>query len=350
MDISTREKLRYVCQDDSISITGRTRIAKKLCCDYDLVLPEDWSWAWDIKEKAEGSRDILGTLPKRISRWAWNNYRCKISKEHASVIGNIGSTYRGKKSGFGFSFTDKIDWEAGDFGDDGSCFWSCHSSAKDIITDHGGGAIKFYETTNGSTDWLRGIARAWFLPHGTCGDFMVFNGYGYTTLEISQAVSACLGYNHESICLSNFGDPDGRLWINNGAAYLIGPSIKRKEYEKNKDNLRHVDLELKDIRYRCQNCAHSSVSDDTFTPISPGTTDPGTEYYCKTCMDKYYTKCKECKTVFYKKDTAGPLCDVCRPRTKGLVAPSVCGRSFLAAREPINAELNHGGVLQYRCD
>ncbi len=318
MDISTKKKLSYSYERDEISLTGRIRIKKKLDDVYGLTLPWNWSWAWNIKKRKEGSRDVIGTLPKRISRWAWNSYRCRISKEHVSEIGNVGSTYRSNRSGFGFSFTDTIDWNAGDFGDSGSCFWSCHKSAKDIIIDHGGGAIKFYETSDGVTNWLKGIARVWFLPYGDCGDFMVFNGYGYTTLEISQAVSSCLNYNYESICLSNFNDSNGVLWINNGAAYLIGPSIEMKDYEEDREKLRSVNLELEDIRYRCRNCNSSSISNDSFTPAHADSTSPRSGHFCKKCMIRYYAKCKECKTVFARgiEPRVGFLCCECKGKKK----------------------------------
>ena len=141
-----------------------------------------------------------------------------MTPDQLTTIGNLGSQHCPKTETYEFDIVARIDWEAGDFGDDGSCYWLCRAIAKDMITDNGGGAVRFFNP--GTQD---GIARAWVVPRED-GCILVFNGYGLDTLPIVRILAT--HFNHayyRQVSLCNNGTHDNALWINGGKGFLIGP-------------------------------------------------------------------------------------------------------------------------------
>jgi len=249
----------------------------------DISLPNDWQWVWQVGGKGE----YVGTLPKRIGKYA---HKCKhkLLPEALSYIGNLGMQHCEKTETYDFEFVDKFDWNAGDFGDQGSCFWSCHKSAKDILLDNGAGAICFYHPETND-----GYARAWIVPLSDSAKnkcFIVFNGYGIDTLPIARILATYLGHAYyQKIGLTNKGGHDGDLYINGGRGYLIGPQDIVKESHS-------IDLDWDEPNgLRCEKCG-DRVDEDDCCLLPDGDTA------CETCYRNKVSFCQTCQEDCWRED------------------------------------------------
>jgi len=311
MKIELGEKYIYEMTCSGVSLEGRDEIDKLLRENRLPRIPKNFNWAWKLTKGK-----YVGTFPKRISKLFQEKYHRKIYPIMLELIGNIAKSHLHKPTTYALDFTDRFDWEAGDFGDHGSCFWSCHKSAKDIIVDHGGMAVRFYhvkEYLSGifTPDWKAGMARAWILPakHSVGSkrydDYakIIFNGYGLDTLQIAKILARFLGKNYRRVEFSNCDKASGDLWINGGTGYLLGklevvsgPSV--------------IAMELKDIRVRCCQC-EKGIKDGEQV-ISPDNRD-----ICRNCHKKYVIVCGKCKKECWKSGVLTrpgrdkPICGEC---------------------------------------
>jgi hypothetical protein len=155
-------------------------------------LPDDWDWIWLLE-----TGDYKGTFPKRVRNYYYKVHRLKCPDTFIQEIGNLARAHSSDGLTYTFDFTDQIDWEAGDFADDSSCYWNDRAGAKQMIEDNGGWAVRFFEDVDG-------IARAWVAPiHDDM--YIVFNGYGFTTLQIARVLATWLNVSYKKIRLTNQG-------------------------------------------------------------------------------------------------------------------------------------------------
>lgn len=259
-------------------------------------LPFDWCWDWRVGGKGE----YVGTLPKRIGKFYYQKHGTKLTPDQLTVIGNLGAQHSNRDETYHFDIVDRIDWEAGDFGDRGSCFWSCHASAKDMILDNGGGAVRFFY----QDDSDRGLARAWVATRPD-GCLLVFNGYGMETLPIVRILAAHFDHSYyRKVDLKNYGSSDGNLWINNGTGYLIGPQAVVTTIDA-------IDLGWEELETcRCANCEESINEDDHYH--SPDGAD-----YCEECYHNRVFYCDTCNEDCWTDDARsapgddGMICESC---------------------------------------
>lgn len=266
-----------------------------------ILLPKGnttpWYWDWKVGGKGE----YVGTLPKRISKLVWQARGVKLTQEQLSKIGNIGSAHSGKHATYHFDVVNHAEWGRSDFGQpDDCCFWGCHASAKDMILDNGGGAIRFFSSK--SYNRLDGIARAWLVPWHDC--WIVFNGYGLETLAIARILAAHFGHTYyRKVALRNNGESAGDLWINGGTAYLVGPQESVLEWEK-------IDLKWEEIeKYTCVRCGESIDENDH-------SHSPDGEDFCNDCFEERCFYCRHCEEIFWSSGVHwGPneetLCEDC---------------------------------------
>ncbi len=178
---------------------------------YLQPLPNDWNWVWVVTRKA----DFVGTFAKRVSKYYHVAQGLKCPAEFIQEIGNIARSHSSDAMSYDFEFVARIDWEAGAFGDDGSCWWGEYEEARSLLIDNGGRAVRFYR--DGA-----GIGRAWMAPYNETL-YILFNGYGFvgdSTLVIARIVAEFLGLSYKRIELENH---NGLMFINNDTGYLIGP-------------------------------------------------------------------------------------------------------------------------------
>lgn len=249
--------------------------------DFLPDLPLTWQWVW----KVEGKGEYVGTFPKRLGKFYFQN-GIKCPPQFLSQIGNIAREHSAHLDLYTFEFTAKIDWQAGDFGDSGSCYWGGNAGAIAMIENNGGLAICFYAPPG------HGYARAWLAV--ISNDLqIVFNGYGFTgnsTLTAARVVAFHLGVSYKKIILENNGTDHGTLWINSRVGYAIG---KPETIE----DLRHFDLGWEDeYAYRCENCGDSVDEDYTYH----GADDLP---YCESCYCDLFDSCHHCGETHWNYET-----------------------------------------------
>ncbi len=305
---------------NGITQSGISAIAQLLHRQH-VVLPANWPWVWHVSGKGE----YVGTLPKRIGKYARKQGH-KLTPEVLSKVGNFGADHCEKSETYNFEFVDKIDWSAGDFGDEGSCFWSCHASAKDILLDNGAGAVCFYHKEfNATTEKRpeRGFARAWIIPQpDNC--FIVFNGYGIETLPIARILATYFDHAYyRKIDLDNRGCTDGNLWINGGTGYLVGPQNIVQEIAEvsldwgNPDRIlcEHCECEIDEVGHDhdpdgddlCDDCYSNRVfyceMCNVNCWIGDNYIDPDGDSICESCYNESIVRCILCEEDFWANDS-----------------------------------------------
>jgi len=199
----------------------------------------EWRWMAD-----------RGSLTRRISRWYNDQYSMNISPISLSAIGNIVRDEILKNQDYHIDFTSRFNWNDGDFGDSGSCFWSSNVRARDGMQQSGKFiAVRFFKRSDYGKNYpghltvspsrhmfyteenryaYSGYARAWickeFIPlkDKLYPVWILINGYGVATKQIASIVAAFHNQSVKPIYVTNNTNLHGGLYIN-GKGYLIGP-------------------------------------------------------------------------------------------------------------------------------
>jgi formylmethanofuran dehydrogenase subunit E len=258
--IVIREKIRFSMPSGSVDNIGQAEIRHLL----PEKLPSDWRWETRIGGKGE----FVGTLPKRIAKYFYQKNHTKLSSDLLGKIGSIMSAHTNSETEFIFDFTDTFDWSSGDFGDAGSCYWGCHSAAKDLLRDHGALAMRLYKDN-------KGYARAWLYPRNN--GFVVFNGYGHETIQIARILASYLGLSYRKITLENNGDSSGAIWINGANGFVV-------DSEENVNSIECFDMDIEDDLTRCTDCGRYT---DELTSV-------GGQDLCESCLSDRYFYCEDC--------------------------------------------------------
>lgn len=246
--------------------------------DYLPLIPQDWQWTWLVAGKGE----YVGTFPKRLSKFYFQEHAIKCPTSFVQELGNLARKHSSEQITFTFDFTDTFDWESGDFGDDNSCYFTDRRAALGMLAENDALAIRFYESE-------KGIGRAW-LARLSDSRYIVFNGYGIAgdaTLKIAQIMATWLGLGYKHISLENYGQTGGTLWINGGNGYLIGTSEQTAA-------MTNHDLQFDcDECYSCDHCGEEMSEDDSYST-------PDGESYCQSCFYEYYDYCAICDETFHR--------------------------------------------------
>jgi len=247
---------------------------------------EDSQWEWLIHKG-----EYAGTLPKRISAYTYKKSGFKLPPATLSEIGNIARRYTVGMNEYHFDFNTALDWQRGQFGDHGSCFWSERLGARDMIKDAGGYAIRFFREQN---DPDSGYARCWIIPHPTKSMIILFNIYGFNgnQIVVPRILSEFLGttYNGRSVQFRNNGDDSGELYINGGSCWLVGQDAP--------GHTDRIDLEIEDQesdRHRCCGCGEYFHEDD-------GRSNDDGDWYCYVCYNEHYGICNGCDMEYDNDD------------------------------------------------
>lgn len=260
-------------------------------------LPDDWQWVWTIQRGT-----YAGTMPKRVSSYYHKVHKLKCPPDFLREIGNIARQHSETNAAYNFEFVDHFDWQAGDYGDGGSCFWGSRESARDIMRENGGLAVRFYNPEG------KGIARAWVQP--IADDLhLVWNGYGFpgdATLTIARIVALHLNASYKRIEVRNNHVDSGVLYINGGRGFLIGaPDVldRYNSYDFHRDTSDH----------ECERCGHPLTDDDYYLT-------PDGEHYCEDCYYDNYDTCEFCsetrprEEITYLDSIRQYICEDCLDR------------------------------------
>ncbi len=233
-----------------------------------------------------------GTLPKRLSRYLYNNYKIKLTQKDLTEIGNIGRKHsqNEKLSGkYYFDVTHKIcTWERGAFGSWGSCYYSDNINAPKMLETNGALCLRFFTTTkkNAEHSYLYynkfySYGRAWLIPNTpNTNTYILFNGYGYELLEIIRIFSAWLGLSYRKINLYNNDSDCNELYINGGLGYIVG---LQKDLQ-----IDSYDLCFPEISSLCcVNCEEAVFASEAYN-------DDNNDYWCNDCYCQEHSECCIC--------------------------------------------------------
>lgn len=293
-------------------------------------LPFDWQWVWIVSKGV-----YAGTMAKRVASFYFKQFGIKSPTSFIEQIGNVARQHTNEGVTYEFDFTDVFDWEDGDFGDAGSCYWGDHDAAREMLADDGAFAIRFYNTED------EGIGRAWIVDRiAANGFYVVYNGYGISTsatLTTARVVALFLSLTYKRVVLRNNNATTAMLWINGGVGYLIGAIEAIAD-------VTWVDLEIAEI-FACHECGDRLSEDNSY--FSPdgnrlcgdchydlydtcyecdNTTDRDDMVYiegldrdvCSWCFQQYYTTCDKCEEDIHVNDSHriegedGHFCTDCR--------------------------------------
>lgn len=254
---------------------------------YLYPLPDDWNWQWVVKGRGE----YVGTFPKRVSKYYFKSHAVKCPNSFLQELGNLARQHSEDSAAYYFEVVDSLHWQAGDFGDNHSCFWGSRNSAREIMESNGGMALCFYDAEN------KGYARSW-LARLDDNLFVVFNGYGFKsnpTLTIARVFAQFTGLSYKKINLSNHGATSGTVWINSSIGYIIGSADKIADYHKH-DLQWHKQPGMTDDTIACSDCEDEINEDEIYH-------SPDGEPFCHDCFYDRYSYCHDCDEATHHDDT-----------------------------------------------
>lgn len=277
-------------------------------------LPDNWDWHWLVT-----TGDIVGKFSKRVRKYYYTHHGLKSPDAFITEIGNLARQHTVNQLTYYVEFTARFNWQAGDFGDRGSCYWGGYAGARTMLEDNGGMAVLFFSQDE------HGYGRAWFVDMD--GHYLLFNGYGFSansTHTIASVVAAFLGMTYKKIRLENRGTDSGVLYINGGIGYVVGP-IEIIE------TIENVDLWWYLVN-ACVSCGEGVIEDD----VHWGPDDQG---YCMQCFYDQFDVCAYCGGAHYNDDLYRVeddyLCEWCaeqRSRDCATCSQSFYSRNMIVVR------------------
>jgi len=255
---------------------------------HDIVLNEiydDHIWIladWDVNWSTFTAGG--GKFTKRLGKYIHAQTGKKLSPSARARIGQIVARYKTKT--VYYDVTSDLDWDAGDFGDAGSCFWSDRSSARLTMNDDSNFyAVRLYE----DSAYELGYGRCW-LQQIDESTFVIFNAYSEKNNihldDFARIVQDLTGASEARfVTVVNHGVSDGMLWVNGGRGILVGDNISDIDY---------VDLALNvEPMATCGLCGRAIYDSE-----EPFYQDPHGDQICGQCFCKYFAICKVCNEVF----------------------------------------------------
>lgn len=223
-----REVQRTEISPDIIPIEVRSEVVNivRASIGRSPYLPyDDEFWLYGNQTTSYGR----GSWVKRFSRYMKTDRGITLDSD---TLGAIGDTVGGVMSTvkeYLWDITDTIDWNAGDFGDDGSCFFTYNGHLLNLLRQNGCLAVRaFGEQYN--NEGLDGIARAFMLPCRDLPAWLLFNGMGsLTTRQFALILAKSnVGLAYVAVdtsCSSGLGPNDRRtgFYTNSYRNYLLGP-------------------------------------------------------------------------------------------------------------------------------
>lgn len=180
-----------------------------------------------------------GNLVTRISKF-YADLGLKLKAADLSEIGNICNRHLFRTENVTVEFTDNLNWRAGEFGDENSCFWGGSSSSRIHLAANGALAFRVYLSG-------KGYARCWVLRHNSTS-VICFNAYGINLEQLAVLLAKTLETEYHKVDeLTHSRDTEFSVYINGGRGYLIGGSRPSGSIS--------LSLKLsKEVMVECANC------------------------------------------------------------------------------------------------
>lgn len=259
-----------------------------------------------IKEK--------GSLVKRIAKYMYKRWKVVLSDEQKTRIGNMVTRYSLPTDQVVFVIQSHIDWDAGDFNDDGSCYWGDRSAARNVIEDHGF-AVKFFDkrivdkATERGWDCLEDLSyrntkhfivgRAWLMPCNEGRNLVLFNAYGIDWHQAGAVIGETLKFHYYPVSPRNMDKTGQLLFINSGGmlfttnAKTLSWLIDHDYLEKRRYELT-VDFNIDMSDYAEDFC---SACGDPLWEFNRFLVEPSGDPYCEACYQEL-NSCNECGATF----------------------------------------------------
>jgi hypothetical protein len=279
----------------------------------------DWSNTYQFLPPLPNNFDFVwmsddGKLTTRVSHYYYKQFSIKLPASILTEIGNIARAHSHTGETYHFEFVNRITWDDGDFGDDGSCYWGSNGGAREMLEDNGALAIRFYDADG------YGIARAWL--YDATKFWVLWNGYGFadnSTLTIAKVFASFTDHTYKQIYLANHGVSSGTLYINNGKGYVIGTTEAI-------ENLRTFDLGFNDIYAdTCYECDRTVYEDEVYW-------GPDDNTYCQHCFYRLYDRCTMCGETYEQDEITyldgSYLCEDCLESHR--VKCEKCGNYYIS--------------------
>lgn len=272
-------------QSDLIDDAGIEAVRQYLLLRDLPPLPQDWDWRWMVQKGP-----IAGNLTKRIGKYYFREHSLDVDKMVLEGLGNTARPHKARTGGtYYLDFTDTIDWNAGKFGDDGSCFWGGRSIAKSILVENGALAVRFYNKLDNGN--FSGWGRAWVIPCYPYPESMViFNGYGMDgndpTMKIVGITSTWLNARYWRVNMLNNNTTTSKLYINgSGRAFIVDSHLEDRSIDK------VYDLHWSSSAQECESCGRECGRSDAH--ILSG------DVYCSDCYRRNGFRCYECSGEYH---------------------------------------------------
>jgi len=233
-------------------------------------IPITWDWRLEATHYFEQIK-FQGSLAKRIRKYLQYKYKVDLSQKDMGQLGEIIRKLKNQQTNFIAEFVDNFEWEAGDFGDFGSCFWEERWVAKDILLENGATPILFYNEEN------EGVGRAIVINRGN--HMVVFNSYGFNLEEVVQMLARYFHCKYKIVEANNRYDNNILLYINDEKTGILSYStIDGNYYELGIST---------DNYYKCESCHRYYHINDV--RLVNG------EIYCELCCEIHDVFiCDEC--------------------------------------------------------
>jgi hypothetical protein len=228
-----------------------------------------------------------GKLAKRIAKLLFENHAIRLDETQRNALGDVINRHTVRNDIDRFDVIGRTDWNRGEYGDSGSCYWSDRRVAREYIhaTDNWG-AIRFYSKDG------NGNGRAWVHYDAGIGVYFLFNAYGHRLADFAEVLAAAVGATEKDmIRVENCGATDGMLWINsgnNGSGYLNAYALSDKPITI---KVHDFGIDIDDRRV-CTDCGYEVNEDYCYT-------DNDGNCYCEDCYNERYTSCDQCGDECY---------------------------------------------------
>jgi len=224
-----------------------------------------------------------GKVGKRILAHCHDREYNKPSDAIISKISQTIREYEIRNTEFRVDITSYFDWEDGEFGKGGSCWWGQenYGHSRDTLSDAGGFGLRFYDRRN------NGTGRTWILPHIEHNRIYLFNHYGDSNLKTSALILKALFpellQNFIATHSHHFENYESIPYINDNRGTIL--HLRDDELEDYIELGIDVNYDGKYYNQNASRCAHCRDVLDEDNTYGDG--------YCKSCFnDLFYTCCK----------------------------------------------------------
>lgn len=236
-------------------------------CNYSI----DWS------KPTNGARWTTA-----LAKQCYQRFGLKIDKEH---IGNLIAPIERERKIALELYRGPINWEDGEYGDTGSCYWGERAYAKTVLEELSHCSIRAY--LGEQIEDGQGIGRCWGVPIQS--GLVLFNAYGadssgYLNLHFyAEALAAHLsshgvsGFDWKEVSLTANQETCGTLYINHAIGIYFGKP-ESKVFSRSR-----LDISYEDETSRaCCDCCGTCVDEDDLTYI-----ECEGNSVCRDCLDNY---------------------------------------------------------------